>query len=375
MRSAINTSGPDVKIGLGFLTGKVGGHDGNVAHEMGHILGFDHEKYRTDSCNENAVVKDDEPGAIYWTSNDPRSIMNFSYCSTSNGLTEKDKEGLRKAYAHLAGGSDGCPSDPNKTAPGLCGCGVPEGTCGKIYQGESATAQSGNVVAANYSGFTGTGFIDFGGAGSWLEWNNVNVATAGNYTLTFRYANRSSAARSCAVLRNGANVGSVAFASTGSWSTWRTATLSVALNAGNNTIRVVASSSSGGPNLDKMEVSGGGAADLCPNDPAKLAPGLCGCGVPEGTCTQAPTVTTSKSSYAVNESIVVRFAGAFGSSTDWVGLFASGAAHDNDLVYQYTGGKVSGTLTFPGRSAGSYEARLFFNDSYTLRSKVAFTVK
>ena len=24
---------------------------------------------------------------------------------------------------------DNCPDDPNKTEPGLCGCGVPEGTC------------------------------------------------------------------------------------------------------------------------------------------------------------------------------------------------------------------------------------------------------
>ncbi len=408
MRSAINTSGPDVKIGLGFLTGKVGGHDGNVAHEMGHILGFDHEKYRTNSCNENAVVKDDEPGAIYWTSNDPQSIMNFSYCDTSDGLTAKDKEGLRKAYAHLTGGSDGCPSDPAKTSPGICGCGVPdtdtdgdrtadcqdacksdpkktapgqcgcgvvEGTCGKTYQGESPTAQSGNVVATTHSGFTGTGYMDFGAVGSWLEWNNINVATAGNYTLTFRYANRSSTARACDVLRNGTTVGSVAFASTGAWTTWGTATLTVALNAGNNTLRVVARSSTGGPNLDKMDVSGGGTPDLCPNDPAKTAPGLCGCGVPEGTCAQAPTISMSKSTYAVNENIVVKFAGAAGSSTDWVGLFSPGAAHDNDLVYRYTGGKVSGTLTFAGRPAGSYEARLFFNDSYTLRAKVAFTVR
>jgi hypothetical protein len=28
------------------------------------------------------------------------------------------------------GGDDTCPGDPNKTEPGVCGCGVPEGTCG-----------------------------------------------------------------------------------------------------------------------------------------------------------------------------------------------------------------------------------------------------
>ncbi len=270
--------------------------------------------------------------------------------------------------------SDACPSDPNKTQPGICGCGVAEGTCAKVYQGESSTAKSGCSIAATYSGYTGSGYMDFGGNGTWSEWNNINATTAGNYTLTFRYANQSSSPRSCAVLRNGTSVGTVAFASTGSWATWGTSTLTVYLNAGNNTIRVLANTSYGGPNLDKMDVTGGGTLDQCPNDPAKTVPGLCGCGVPEGTCTPTPTITMSKSTYAVNENIVVNFAGAAGSSTDWVGLFASGAASSSYLVYQYTGGKVSGTLTFAGRGAGNYEARLFFNDEYTVRAKVSFTV-
>jgi hypothetical protein len=29
-----------------------------------------------------------------------------------------------------SGGIDNCPNDPDKTAPGECGCGVPEGSCG-----------------------------------------------------------------------------------------------------------------------------------------------------------------------------------------------------------------------------------------------------
>ena len=83
----------------------------------------------------------------------------------------------------------------------------------------------------------------------------------------------------------------------------------------------------------------------------------------------------SKSTYAVNENIAVNFDGASGNSADWVGLFASGAASSSYLAYQYTGGKVSGTLTFAGRGAGNYEARLFFNDEYTVRAKASFTVK
>ncbi len=44
------------------------------------------------------------------------------------------------------------------------------------------------------------------------------------------------------------------FAPTGAWTNWNTAKVTVSLNAGNNTIRVLANSSSGGPNLDRMEV-------------------------------------------------------------------------------------------------------------------------
>jgi hypothetical protein len=45
------------------------------------------------------------------------------------------------AVAYSCGGStDNCPNDPDKTQPGVCGCGVPEGTCGstsvdKCYEG------------------------------------------------------------------------------------------------------------------------------------------------------------------------------------------------------------------------------------------------
>ena len=30
---------------------------------------------------------------------------------------------------------DGCPADPEKTEPGLCGCGVPEGSCDAVCRG------------------------------------------------------------------------------------------------------------------------------------------------------------------------------------------------------------------------------------------------
>ncbi len=357
----------DLGGGVAVKVLSMSGSYAQVAIEMPGSAG-----QRDDSGAQLFVESDGSNGSKSCGSNDAcpsdANKTNPGICGCGVPDTDTDRDGTADCQ-------DSCKSDASKTVPGLCGCGVAEGTCARVYQGESATAQSGSAVSTTYSGYTGSGYMNFGGIGTWMEWNNVNVATAGNYTLRFRYANRSSIARGCTVRRNGSSVGSVAFTSTGAWTSWATATLTVALNAGNNTIRVLSTSSNGGPNLDKMEVSNGGTSDQCPNDSTKTVPGLCGCGVPEGTCAQAPTVSMSKATYAVNENIVVNFAGAAGNSTDWVGLFASGAANTSYLAYQFTAGKVSGTMTFAGRGAGTYEARLFFNDGYTLKAKVAFTVR
>ncbi len=128
------------------------------------------------------------------------------------------------------------------------------------YQAESRTAQSGCVSSSNHSGYTGSGFMDFGGNGSWIEWNNINVSSAGEYSLTFRYANGSSSNRQAAIIVNGTSVGNKSFSSSGGWSTWKTTSINATLRSGNNTVRVMANTSSGGANLDKLTVSGGSSS-------------------------------------------------------------------------------------------------------------------
>ncbi len=137
------------------------------------------------------------------------------------------------------------------------------------YQAEAYTAESGCARATNREGYTGSGFVDFGENGSYIEWNNVNAPAAGGYRLTFRYANGGVADRQAAIVIQGASVGSVAFAPTGGWTSWTNAMLDVALRAGDNTIRVLANADRGGPNLDRMEVA---LIDACPNDSKRARP-------------------------------------------------------------------------------------------------------
>ncbi|MEU8619540.1 carbohydrate-binding protein [Streptomyces sp. NPDC048623] len=120
------------------------------------------------------------------------------------------------------------------------------------YQAENATISQG-TVATNHIGYTGTGFVDYANVtGSYVEFT-VDAATTGTATLTFRYANGSTADRPMNITVNGTVVASnVSFAPTANWDTWATRTATVTLNAGSNKVRATATTANGGPNLDKL---------------------------------------------------------------------------------------------------------------------------
>jgi glucose/arabinose dehydrogenase len=122
----------------------------------------------------------------------------------------------------------------------------------KIYEAENALL-SGAVVANTKTGFTGTGYADYINASAdFVEWT-VNAATAGTYTLTFRFANGSTATRSLAIKVNSTTVSSnLGFAPTGDWTIWKTVSVQAALNAGANKVRATATGTSG-PNIDHLQ--------------------------------------------------------------------------------------------------------------------------
>ena len=57
------------------------------------------------------------------------------------------------------------------------------------------------------------------------------------------------------------------------------------------------------------------------------------------------------------------------TSTDWIGLYTTGAANNAFVSWHYTTGSAAGNIPFlipVGTAAGSYELRLFSNDGFTL---------
>jgi uncharacterized protein DUF4394/alpha-galactosidase-like CBM13-containing protein len=124
------------------------------------------------------------------------------------------------------------------------------------YQAENGTQGGGNTLEATNAGFIGTGYVNFADnvAGGFTS---IQVNQNGTKTLIFRYANGGAVNRPCNVTVNGVSAGTVAFAPTGAFTTYRTVTLPVNLGTGGGfrEVRVTSTTPAGGPNLDQVFVN------------------------------------------------------------------------------------------------------------------------
>lgn len=112
-------------------------------------------------------------------------------------------------------------------------------------------------VNQNHSGYSGAGFVDkLEAAGAGVTFY-AKVANAGDYDVTFRYANGDAAERSLSVYVNGSYIGKTIMPSTGHWDTWADCLMQLPLAAGNNIITLKhedASGDTGYVNLDSCTV-------------------------------------------------------------------------------------------------------------------------
>lgn len=88
------------------------------------------------------------------------------------------------------------------------------------------------------------------------------------------------------------------------------------------------------------------------------------------------TVTTDNTSYQFNDNVLVSWSGLNGNANDYVAIAPDGSPLTTITRWVYTGGAASGSHLLEGPAAGgSYVARAFDNDSYTLMGESdAFTV-
>ena len=129
-------------------------------------------------------------------------------------------------------------------------------------EAESASLTGGAVVQTEHAGYTGSGYV-----GGLTDGNKGRAAVTfqvnapGTQTLALRYANGTGAAMTLS-LYVGTQRQQVALPSTGSWTSWGTASTIVTLPSGTTAVAYrFDAADSGNVNLDRLTVTGGAPAE------------------------------------------------------------------------------------------------------------------
>ncbi len=155
--------------------------------------------------------------------------------------------------------TDPTPTPPPGTAPG-------QANVTTTFQAENAVVVSG-AVEMEHSGYTGSGYVNTdNAAGSYIEFS-LTAPQADAYELTFYYAAESGNRYGSIQVNGSTAVADIDFNGTGAWTTWGTASATVNLIAGANTIQLRAEQSGGLANIDKMDVYGYAVTDSEPPAP------------------------------------------------------------------------------------------------------------
>ena len=142
------------------------------------------------------------------------------------------------------------------------------------FEAENFTSQTGgNRTSTEYFPYVGEGYLEMGGKGATVTWNNITVPKSGKYTLILKYANNTKQDRPCDLKVNGAHIKKIPFApfekdwtvhwpaateynsASVGWAKYWNARVIVDLNAGANTLELIVSSAEGGPHIDNIGVS------------------------------------------------------------------------------------------------------------------------
>jgi len=86
-------------------------------------------------------------------------------------------------------------------------------------------------------------------------------------------------------------------------------------------------------------------------------------------------IQSNKNSYTPNDTINLNIVNQAADKQNWVGIYPVGSSNDWANVVDWTWTKGQSSITFKAQSAGNYEARLFYNNSYKLEDKIGFSVQ
>jgi hypothetical protein len=123
------------------------------------------------------------------------------------------------------------------------------------YQAENAFDIDEGVIETQHAGYRGTGYLNINNFSNTFAWYIVERPIAGTVAVTVRYANGSSSNRPIDVTVGGGGSARITGAPTGSWSSWATATVNIAMAAGSNDLTLSSVVADGMPNIDEFSLS------------------------------------------------------------------------------------------------------------------------
>jgi hypothetical protein len=124
------------------------------------------------------------------------------------------------------------------------------GNTGGAYRNDGVDIQATSDTGGGFN----VGWIE---ANEWLAFQNLSIPTSGSYTIRFRVASPTGGTISADLNGGSIVLGSWAVPATGGWQTWQTMSQTVNINAGTYSLGVFATT--GGYNLNWVEVVGSGA--------------------------------------------------------------------------------------------------------------------
>lgn len=257
--------------------------------------------------NNNSALDTGEPQAT----SDDAGLASFRELLPGDYIS---RQLVPTGWTNLTAGAAGqVQSDVNVAT--LLGSRLPE--VALTLQSELATLSGGTTQSTAHAGYTGTGFADYAGQNSVVTYS-ITRGSAGSGKLEFRYANGSTANRPLQVLVNNVLVGMVVCGPTGGWTTWANVSLnSVSLPAGTVAIKVVASTSAGGANVDSLTIT---ASDtVTPPPPPPPPPPTTGTDLALNKSTTASSIQASgnAAAKATDGSAATRWSSTF-ADNQWI---------------------------------------------------------
>ncbi len=228
------------------------------------------------------------------------------------------------------------------------------------YEAESAPAVCTGTIDSDWAGYSGSGFCNANNAvGAYAQFT-VNAATAGTATLSVRFANGTTTARSANVIVNGSTVTTASFESTGTWSAWTTKTLTVPVNSGSNTVRLSPTAAVGLPNIDYLDAEVGGTTTPPTGSALYVAPN--GTDGAAGTQAAPTTLTSAISRITPGGTIYMRGGTYRYSQTVTIPAGNNGTASDRTELAAYPG--ETPVLNFSAQTEDPANRGLAVNGSY-----------